>query len=192
MKKFKNSKGWKAALAVIAIILVLVIGIGIGTSFGGKTEMQANNASQNSSSSSSSSSRSNKKEISASSSSKKVESHEDSFYETGLNYEQLARNPKANAGKGVNLTGKAVQVMEEDDQVEIRLALDGDYDQIVYVIIPNSILPEDSRILEDDLLNVKGIAAEMYSYEATSGATITIPEIDAQRIEDQGKAPEDY
>ncbi|MHC6248193.1 hypothetical protein ACYSJL_10170, partial [Lactobacillus delbrueckii] len=49
-----------------------------------------------------------------------------------------------------------------------------------------------SRILEDDLVTVKGVSAGIISYKATSGTKISIPGLAATEITDSGTAPDDY
>lgn len=118
---------------------------------------------------------------------------DDSYYETGITYEQIARNPKENMGKPVTFTGKVLQAMEEDGKAEgLRVAIDGDYDQIIYVQVGKLALPDDSRILEGDLITLRGYAFKTITYEATSGASITIPAVYALKIDNQGTASSSY
>ncbi|MCR1900668.1 hypothetical protein [Ligilactobacillus apodemi] len=130
---------------------------------------------------------------SSSSSSTITASHDDSYYETGITYEQIARNPKTNMGKPVTFTGKVLQAIEDDGEVEgLRVAVDGDYDQVIYVQVGKTAVPDDSRILEDDLITLRGYACETITYEATSGASITIPAVYALKIDNQGTASSSY
>lgn len=119
--------------------------------------------------------------------------HDKSFYSTDITYDQIARNPKDYLGKGMTFTGKVVQTIEEDGKLQaMRVALNSDYDQMVYVEVSSSALKDDSRVLEDDIITLKGIGAETISYEATSGATITLPAIYAGEIVDQGRDTSGY
>lgn len=53
-------------------------------------------------------------------------------YETGITYDQLARTPDDFIGQKVKFSGKVLQVMEGDDETQIRLAVDSNYDTVLY------------------------------------------------------------
>ncbi len=102
-------------------------------------------------------------------------------YETGITYDQLARTPDDYKDKKIKFKGKVLQVLENDDYVHIRLAVDSNYDTILYCEYKSNIVT--SRILEDDIITIYGTSYGLYSYEATSGATITIPAAIVDKIE---------
>ena len=102
-------------------------------------------------------------------------------YETGITYEQLARTPDDFVAQKVKFTGKAVQVLYEDDIAVIRLAVDSDYDHMLYCMFDPSITP--SRILEDDIITVYGASTGMYSYTSVLNATISIPSVLVDKID---------
>ncbi|MBZ5958180.1 hypothetical protein KIJ03_02030 [Leuconostoc gelidum subsp. gasicomitatum] len=144
-----------------------------------------------SSSESASSSSAAAKESSEAASSEAAEKDPNS-YKTDITYEQIARTPDSYEDKKIQFTGKVLQTMEnDDDSVQIRLAVDGNYDNILLVNIDKSLL-NNSRILEDDLITVSGISKGTVSYKSTSGSRITIPSMDSKVINDQGKASDDY
>lgn len=128
--------------------------------------------------------------LSAASSSKAAE-QEPTQYKTGITFDQIARTPDDYEGKKIEFTGKVLQVTEDDDYTEIRLAVDGDYDNVILVDVDSDIM-NGSRILEDDLVTVSGVSDGTTTYESTSGANITIPAMTAKIINDQGKASDDY
>lgn len=155
--------------------------------------LSLNNDDDDDDSSSSSSSPSSSSSSSSSSSFAATKLQDDSYYETGITYEQIARNPKENMGKPVTFTGKVLQAMEEDGKAEgLRVAIDGDYDQVIYVQVGKLAVPDDSRILEGDLITLRGYAFKTITYEATSGASITIPAVYALKIDNQGTASSSY
>ena len=123
--------------------------------------------------------------------SSKAAEQEPTQYKTGITFDQIARTPDDYKGKKIEFTGKVLQVMEEDDYTEIRLAVDGDYDNVILVDIDSDIM-NGSRILEDDLVTVSGVSDGTTTYESTSGANITIPAMTAKIVNDQGKASDDY
>lgn len=102
-------------------------------------------------------------------------------YDTGITYNQLARTPDDYKGKKVKFKGKVVQVLEGTNNTEIRLAVNSDYDRIIYCSYAKSLT--SSRVLEDDIITVYGTSAGLLSYESTLGSTITIPSILVQKID---------
>ena len=63
--------------------------------------------------------------------SKKAE-EEAKGYETGITYDQLARTPDQYEGSKVKFYGEVIQVIEGDDSVQIRLAVNSDYDHVLF------------------------------------------------------------
>jgi hypothetical protein len=110
----------------------------------------------------------------------KEEAEKAKGYETGITYDQLARTPDKYKDKKVKFSGKVVQVMEGDDSIQIRLAVKGDYDKIIYGEYLKSIV--SSRILEDDQITIYGTSVGTISYESTMGGTITIPGVYIEKI----------
>ncbi len=111
---------------------------------------------------------------------KKKEEEEKKGYDTGITYSQLARTPDDYLAKKVKFSGKVAQVMEDGDSVGIRLAVDGDYDNIILGTFDSSIISE--RILEDDYITVYGLSAGIYTYESTMGASISVPSMTIDKI----------
>lgn len=129
---------------------------------------------------------SDKSSSSSSSSSSKAKN-----YRTDVSYDSLARDPKTYKGEYLQYTGEVMQVLEDDSYTDLRIAVNGNYDDVLYVELDNSIL-HGKRILEDDLVTVKGVSAGIISYKATSGTKISIPGLAATEITDSGTAPDDY
>ena len=96
-----------------------------------------------------------------------------------LDYNSYARNPDKFGEKDVVFTATAVQVLEDGDYVEMRMAVNDDYDKMLYVIG----VTEGGRILEDDTVTVYGVTKGLYTYTSTMGAQITIPEVVAMYFE---------
>lgn len=112
---------------------------------------------------------------------KAKEEEEKKGYDTGISYEQLARTPDDFEGKKVKFRGEVVQVMEGDDEVQLRIAVNRDYNSIIFVYYDKSIT--SSRILEDDTITIMGISKGLYTYKSTMGGQITIPLISVDKIE---------
>ncbi|MDN6572405.1 MAG: hypothetical protein L0L22_15595, partial [Staphylococcus equorum] len=66
-------------------------------------------------------------------------------YDTGITYDDLARNPDDNKFENVTLSGTIIQVLEGASSSQYRLAVDDNYDNIVLIDIPEKLL--DSRVL---------------------------------------------
>lgn len=112
---------------------------------------------------------------------KLAEEKERKGYDTGITYDQLARNPDDFFLEKVKFRGTVVQVMEGDGITQIRLAVGDDYGQILLAEFDSSIL--DSRILEDDTITIRGISSGLITYESTMGASISIPGVAVDQIE---------
>lgn len=109
------------------------------------------------------------------------EAKEKMGYETGITYEQLARTPDDYEGEKIKFRGKVVQVIEGDDVVQIRLAVNSNYDTILFGEYDKDIVT--SRVLEDDIITIYGTSVGVISYESTLGGTITIPGAVIEKIE---------
>lgn len=102
-------------------------------------------------------------------------------YETGITYDQLARTPDEYTGERLKFSGKVIQVIEGDDEIQLRFAVNDDYDKVMYLGYSPDIV--DQRVLEDDYLTIYGYSIGTISYESTMGGTITIPASFVEKIE---------
>ena len=91
----------------------------------------------------------------------------------------------------MQFTGRVLQVMEDKSGTQIRLGVDGSYDNVILVSIDKSNL-NGSRILEDDLVTVSGISSNTITYKSTLGGNITIPSMIGLIVDNQGPASDDY
>lgn len=94
-------------------------------------------------------------------------------YDTGITYDQLARTPDDYEDKPVTLSGEVLQVLEDNGTVNIRLAVDNDYDKVAYGVYDSSLV--SSRVLEGDKITVYGTSGGLYSYETVLGNNTTVP-----------------
>ena len=111
----------------------------------------------------------------------KAEAEEKKGYETGITYKQLARTPDEYEGKKVKFSGTVLQVVEGDSEVNLRVAANSNYNNILYVYYPSSITKV--RVLEEDNVTLYGVSEGLYTYESTMGGNITIPLIKVDRID---------
>lgn len=102
------------------------------------------------------------------------EKQEKQGYNTGITYEQLARTPDKLMGKAVKFHGKVIQVIEGDTEVQMRLAVNDDYDKILYCAISKDNL-KGTRILENDKITIYGLSNGLITYDSTMGGKISIP-----------------
>lgn len=102
-------------------------------------------------------------------------------YETGITYDNLARRPDDYKDSKVKFTGKVLQVLEGDGYVQIRFAIDRDYDKVVLCEYNPSIV--DSRILEDDIITIYGVSMGTITYQSAMNVPITVPAILIDRID---------
>lgn len=102
-------------------------------------------------------------------------------YDTGITYNQLARTPNDYKGKKAKFTGKVIQVLEGDKETDLRIAVNGNYDTVLFVGYDPKIT--NTRILENDNVTVKGTSIGIYSYQSTIGGKISIPGMWTDRIE---------
>lgn len=166
------------------IFLVLVILGCIISAFGGGDETSNTNASESSKASSNKSTSSGEqKELPTASIEELEASVED------ISYDELARNPDSHKGSLVKFTGEVIQVIEPyswSDTTVYRICVSKnewgyDYEDVIYV---EYVLPEGaSRILENDEVTVYGNCTGLESYESVLGGKISIPKLQAERIE---------
>lgn len=102
------------------------------------------------------------------------EKQEKQGYNTGITYEQLARTPDKLMGKAVKFHGKVIQVIERDTEVQMRFAVNDDYDKILYCAISKDNL-KGTRILENDKITIYGLSNGLITYDSTMGGKISIP-----------------
>ena len=103
-----------------------------------------------------------------------------SMFRSDLTYDEIARHPNDYDGELLTFSGEVAQVIEGDGMTELRIAVDGDYDDIIYGIYDNRIL--DSRLLEDDKIQFYGESCGIISYQSTLGETISIPSMSIYKI----------
>ncbi|WP_338470919.1 toxin regulator [Niallia sp. XMNu-256] len=102
-------------------------------------------------------------------------------YDTGITYDQLARTPDDFIGKKVKFRGKVVQVIEGGTETQVRIAVNDDYDTILYAGFDKSIV--SSRVLEDDKITIMGLSSGLITYDSTMGGKISIPGVLVEKIE---------
>ena len=110
------------------------------------------------------------------------EKKEKQGYNTGITYNQLARTPDEYEGEKVKLSGKVLQFSEGWLYDVVRLAVGGNYDNVLYLTVPKSIT-EDERILEDDYVTIYGVSEGIETYTTVMGASMSIPSVSVDKID---------
>lgn len=105
-----------------------------------------------------------------------------------LNYDAARSDADACSGAAVKLSGKALQVMEDDAYAEtrgvytvMRVATKGSYDDVVYVTWFRPVSADP--ILEGDSVSVRGVLNGLYTYVAEAGDEISLPRVEADAAE---------
>lgn len=92
-------------------------------------------------------------------------------------YKEIFRNSDQYIGKHAVFKGKVFQVIDNGDMYDFIIEVNKDeygfYEDSIYASIEKSYF--NGRILDDDIITIYGKLNELYSYEAVSGQTITIP-----------------
>ena len=106
---------------------------------------------------------------------KEAEAHK---YETGLTWEQIAREGKK--GTLGQFEGKIIQVMNGDGFTQYRVTINGNYDQVMLIEVKNGVAKE--TLLEDDYVYFKGESLGTITYTTVMGAEMTIPAFECHEI----------
>jgi hypothetical protein len=99
---------------------------------------------------------------------KEAEAHK---YETGLTWEDIAREGKI--GTLGQFEGKILQVINSSYGTSYRIAINGDYNTVMYV--EDTLGKATETLLEDDYVYFKGMSMGTTSYTTVLGAKVTIP-----------------
>ena len=105
---------------------------------------------------------------------------------SSYNYKELARNPKKYMGKYAQFYGRVLQVMEDGKAVYLRVSTKQSdygnyYDDVVFVTYSRG--TDESRILEDDMINIYGQMMDLYTYKTVQGSQLSIPWVHASYID---------
>ena len=94
-------------------------------------------------------------------------------YETGLTWEDIARD--GHVGEYCQFTGKIIQVINGSTYNQYRVKIDDDYNKIMLIQINKSQIT--SNLLEEDTISFKGKSGGNYTYTTVLGAEQTIPSV---------------
>lgn len=107
-------------------------------------------------------------------------------------YKEVARNPKNYSGKKAKFNGEVVQVVENGNNVVLRVNVTKEanefadngylYSDTIYVEYTYK-SDNESRILEDDIIDIYGTLNGTKTYSSTLGGNITIPYLLAEYVD---------
>jgi excinuclease UvrABC helicase subunit UvrB len=97
-----------------------------------------------------------------------------------LTYSQLSRSPEQCKGKKLTIKGTVLQVIENGNDVALRVALNGDTNKVIYVAY--KIGGDYKRILENDNVAIMGISNGLFTYQSSLNTDITIPLVNADYV----------
>ncbi|MEN3009069.1 hypothetical protein [Pseudothermotoga sp.] len=111
-----------------------------------------------------------------------------------ISYDELARDTERYVGKRVTLTGEVIQVLEKGNNVIMRVNVTKK-DAFLFSYWTDTILveytrpPNESRILEEDIVQLWGTVKGRITYKAIFGQEVTLPAVDAKYITVVQKRP---
>jgi phosphohistidine swiveling domain-containing protein len=101
-------------------------------------------------------------------------------YSTTLSYSDLARNPEKYKGTKITAIGTVLQVMENGNKVDLRVAVAGNSDKVIMVTY--NIGKDYKRILENDTITIRGVFGGLSTYNTILGAEVTVPVISGDYV----------
>lgn len=106
-----------------------------------------------------------------------------------VSYNDVARNPDNYKLQKLHIYGQVVQVQDQGDDVILRIATKdsgyGNYYDDVY-LVQYKYKEGESKILQDDFVNVYGYCFGSYTYTSVFGAAITVPSMVASYVDIKG------
>ena len=102
-------------------------------------------------------------------------------YDTGITFDQLAREPDKYTKEKVKFYGKIIQTIEEDGKVIIRLIVDGESSQVIVGLYDKKLV--SVRLLEGDWITIYGVSYNLYTYIGAGGTQVSAPFINIDKID---------
>ena len=107
-----------------------------------------------------------------------VEEVKEINYDNGLTYEDFARDVDGLKGEYLALNGEVIQVMETEDTTELRVAIGGDHNKIIYCILKN----KNIKVLEGDYVKIKGQSLGYMKYKTIVDTKISVVGVDVHEL----------
>lgn len=95
-------------------------------------------------------------------------------------FEEIARDSEALVGQRVTFTGEIIQVLDGEYRMNVTQNDYGFYEDTIYFIYD---IGDGDRLLEGDIVTIWGNSLGFVSYTALLGQEVTLPAIEARRVE---------
>lgn len=95
-------------------------------------------------------------------------------------YDELARNTESYEGQLVRVQGEVGQVMEDGDGAQLRLFVDGDFDNVLFVRYPGY---GQARVLTDDNVDLVAEILGRVEVQTVLGQELTLPAAEVRWLE---------
>ncbi len=189
----------QSSVSVRALVITLVIGLmflvaTIGTALGRSTNrgLSAEKSSSASLSSDDDSASSGESEVdvdvdpddnnhTATEVSPNISNNEPMAYRTDITYAQIAQAPADFAGEKVQFSGKVVKIVPTDDDDKVRLAVDGNPNNLMVVDVDKDLL-NGSNLSEGSQVTFSGVIEGIETYQTDQGENVTAPSMDAKIV----------
>ena len=107
-----------------------------------------------------------------------VEEVKEINYDNRLTYEDFARDVDGLKGEYLALNGEVIQVMETEDATELRVAIGGDSNKIIYCILKN----KNIKVLEGDYVKIKGQSLGYIEYTTIVDTEKSVVGVDVHEL----------
>ena len=107
-----------------------------------------------------------------------VEEVKEINYNNGLTYEDFARDVNGLKDEYLTLAGKVIQVIETGNTTELRVAIDGDYNKIIYCVLKN----KNIKVLEEDYVKIKGQSIGYIQYKTVVNTKVSVVGVDVHEL----------
>ena len=189
----------QSSVSVRALVITLVIGLmflvaTIGTTIGASTNrgLSVEKSSSASLSSDDDSASSEESEVdvdvdpddnnqTATEVSPNISNNEPMAYRTDITYAQIAQAPADFAGEKVQFSGKVVKIVPTDDDDKVRLAVDGNPNNLMVVDVDKDLL-NGSNLSEGSQVTFSGVIEGIETYQTDQGENVTAPSMDAKIV----------
>ena len=99
-------------------------------------------------------------------------------------YREIARYPGKYSGKPAYFRGEVFQVMEDGDDIALMVnvtELDWIWEDSMFITYTRK-SSDEARVLEDDIIEIRGDLGDLYTYETVLGDTQSVPSVAAEYI----------
>ena len=110
-----------------------------------------------------------------------ISNNEPMAYRTDITYAQIAQAPADFAGEKVQFSGKVVKIVPTDDDDKVRLAVDGNPNNLMVVDVDKDLL-NGSNLSEGSQVTFSGVIEGIETHQTDQGENVTAPSMDAKIV----------